>query len=88
MKKTFHITVLFMLAIGLPMAGFAKSQQERGQHGPPPEAIEACEGKSEGDVVSFTGREGETLEGTCEIIENQLVAVPEGGGHPQRDEKQ
>jgi hypothetical protein len=49
-----------------------------GKQGPPPEAIKACEGKREGDIVSFSGRRGGSLKATCQKIEGQLVAVPEG----------
>jgi hypothetical protein len=34
-------------------------------HGPPPEAISACQGKAAGAACSFTGRRGEQLTGTC-----------------------
>lgn len=50
----------------------------KGMQGPPPEAIEACEGKVEGDSVTFKGRRGESLTATCELVDDQLVAVPEG----------
>ena len=36
--------------------------------GPPPEAIAACTGKAVGAHVSFAGRRGETVNGTCEIV--------------------
>lgn len=49
-----------------------------GQQGPPPEAIAACDGMKEGDSVSFEGRRGESVAGTCQLIDDQLVAVPEG----------
>jgi hypothetical protein len=49
-----------------------------GHQGPPPEAIEACEGKQEGDSVTFSGRDGESLSATCQVVEDQLVAVPKG----------
>lgn len=54
--------------------------------GPPPEAIQACKDREVGDTVQFTGRQGETLEATCQEIDGQLVAVPEGmpGGRPPR----
>lgn len=47
--------------------------------GPPPEAVAACKGKSEGSEVSFTGRNGETLTGTCRSFDGQLAAMPKGG---------
>ena len=49
-----------------------------GMQGPPPEAIEACEGKSEGDSVTFAGRRGDSVPATCTMVNDQLVAVPEG----------
>lgn len=48
-------------------------------HGPPPEAIAACNGKSAGATVSFTGRRGDTITGTCEKIGDVLAARPAGG---------
>jgi hypothetical protein len=51
-----------------------------GRHmGPPPEAVEACEGKSEGADVEFTNPRGEKVKAVCKQIDGQLVAVPEGG---------
>lgn len=47
--------------------------------GPPPEAIAACKGKTEGATVSFTGRRGETLTGTCQTTNGVLAARPAGG---------
>jgi len=47
--------------------------------GPPPEAIAACKGKTEGTTVSFTGRSGETLTGTCQTTNGVLAARPAGG---------
>lgn len=47
--------------------------------GPPPEAIAACVGKVAGDVVSFTGRGGETVSGTCQLDGTVLAARPTGG---------
>lgn len=49
-----------------------------GRQGPPPEAFTACEGKSEGDSVTVEGRDGDLLTATCTILNDQLVAVPEG----------
>lgn len=72
------ITVLTLLVL-MPLTACGKGNDKRGgAQGPPPEAIEACEGKSAGDNVSFSGRRGETLNATCEEVEGQLVAVPEG----------
>lgn len=71
----------------MPLTACGKGNDNgRRPQGPPPEAIEACEGKTAGDSVTFADREGESLSATCEEIDDQLVAVPEGmkrGGRPQ-----
>ena len=38
--------------------------------GPPPEAIAACQGKAVGATASFTGRNGETISGSCQYTGN------------------
>ena len=58
---------------GGPGMGQGGGQQHKG---PPPEAIEACRGKSAGTACSFTGRNGESLGGTC-------FAPPERGQGPR-----
>ena len=50
-----------------------------GRTGPPPEAIEACKDKNEGAKVEIATPRGEKIKATCEQIDGQLVAVPEGG---------
>ncbi len=58
----------------------SQGNSQRGeQNGPPQEAIDACDGKSDGDSVSFETPHGDTVSGTCAEINNQLVAVPENG---------
>ena len=57
----------------------------RGSHmGPPPEAIEACKDKNEGAKVEISNHRGEKMKATCEQIDGQLVAVPEGGFRGQK----
>jgi hypothetical protein len=87
-KQLLNTTILFLtLAIILPATVYSSSSRQGRQQGPPPEAIEACEGKSVGDSVEFTGRRGESLEATCQEIEGQLAAVPDnapkGGRRPR-----
>jgi hypothetical protein len=46
---------------------------------PPREATEACDGAGAGDSCSFQGRRGEQVVGTCELIDQVMACVPEGG---------
>lgn len=67
-------------------AGAAPEQSPLPPHRPPQEAFEACEGKNEGDMASLTTPQGDTVNGTCQMIEGELVLVPEnapGDGPPQ-----
>ncbi len=86
MKKQLLSTAVLLLTLAmlLPATGYSFGGGQGRQQGPPPEAIAACEGKSVGDSVEFTGRRGETLEATCQEQDGQLAAVPnnmpEGGG--------
>lgn len=86
-KETLKVTVILLTLLLMPTIGCAKSSGRDKRQGPPPEAVEACEGKSAGDSVTFTGRRGESLEAICREIDGQLAAVPEGmphsGGHPE-----
>ena len=54
------------------------------RRGPPPEAFEACEGKSEGDSAEFEGRDGEAITGTCEEKDGTMVLRPDNP--PSRDQ--
>jgi hypothetical protein len=54
---------------------------------PPPEAVAACKGKTEGTKVQFTGRRGETVNGVCKKMGDVLAAWPEGGPGPRPDAK-
>jgi len=51
--------------------------EDKGRRGPPPEAFEICEGKSEGDSVSFTTPKGDSVAATCQLKREKLVAVPD-----------
>lgn len=51
---------------------------------PPPEAIEACEGKNEGDKVEFETPHGDIVKGSCMKKDDLLFAVPENGQRPPR----
>ena len=73
------IAVSSILMLSAPLS-HAQPGNGGGRHGPPPEAIEACSGKSENDSCSFSGRRG-TVEGSCIVPprEETLACAPEGG---------
>ncbi len=78
----------WMLCAALAGAAWGASAQSDNQRpdgpppGPPPEAVAACKGKAEGAKVSFTGRQGEKVSGTCKKMGDTLAAMPEGMGPP------
>ena len=74
------VGALFLIGSALAAAVWAiDGPPGPGRHmGPPPEAIEACKDKSEGTVVEFTNRRGETVKATCKQIADRLVAMPDG----------
>jgi hypothetical protein len=76
MKKTMTIFLFLSLVAGLAVA--KEKTHDKKRHGPPTEAIEACSDKTEGDLVTFENRRGDTLEGTCKLMKEVLVAIPEG----------
>ena len=89
MKKT-TITLVATLAL-LTVSQLAMAKGPSGRRGPPPEAFTACEGKSAGDTAEFSGRNGESVAGTCEERNGKLVLRPEGGrpdrgNRPERPE--
>ena len=59
------------------------SQQGGQRGGPPQEAIDACDGKSDGDTVEFETRDGQTISGVCRERNGETVAVPENGQQGQ-----
>lgn len=87
MKKIF-ITTFLALIISASAFAYSSSGSEKGKRrmGPPEEAFTVCADKEEGDEVEFTGRRGDTVKGTCEMIEGRLAAVPENMGNGRRPE--
>ena len=65
----------------LAMAADAPPPPPDGEHhkGPPPFAIEACKGQSEGSEVSFKAPDGKTFKGICKPFKDGLAAMPD---HP------
>ena len=62
--------------------------QNSGRRGPPPEAIEACGGQSEGASCSFTGRNAEQLSGVCFAPQDRDLACKPDGHDERRNEQQ
>ncbi|BDX04851.1 hypothetical protein [Planctobacterium marinum] len=83
LKSKLVMAVLFSVLAGQVVAKPGKQEGQR--KGPPPEAIEACANLQEGDAVTFETRRGDTLSGTCMMINDQLAAVPEGHKPPERN---
>lgn len=78
--------VLTLVALLSTVACGGKDNHRRGRrHGPPPEAIAACEDRQAGDSVEFRGRNGEAVQATCREINGRLAAVP-AGMSPERDD--
>ena len=78
MKKIIIFIVMFGLCAATAFGADTDQQRSRGRHqGPPPEAYEACEGKSEGDTAEFVSPHGDTVTGTCEQEGDRLVLRPD-----------
>jgi hypothetical protein len=56
--------------------GESRSEGGRG-FGPPPEAYQACVGKTAGATAQFTNPEGEVVTGTCREADGRLVLRPD-----------
>ena len=70
--------MIVLLIAGVSRAGSLEGPEGRGPMGPPPEAYEACAGKSEGDTVEMKTPRGDTIKAVCRAIRGKLAAVPEG----------
>ena len=71
--KAFFAIVLFCLTTSVVAQ---QDEQRRPHREPPQEAIDACDGYNENDTVSFTTPRGDTLEATCKLVKDTLIAVP------------
>ena len=67
-------TKILLSAVALLLTTHMAQANDR--RGPPPEAFEACEGKSEGDSAEFEGRDGEAIPGVCEERDGTMVLRP------------
>lgn len=86
-NKLAFIVVAGTLCVGLLAQAQPPDDSNRGRRGgPPPEAIEACSGASEGQACTVDTPHG-TLEGTCRQVPDldELACVPNDhrGGPPR-----
>ncbi|TAK73609.1 MAG: hypothetical protein EPO12_22015 [Aquabacterium sp.] len=73
----------YFASLSIADAADSGASAPSGQPPAPPEAVAACQGQAAGTTVSFTGRRGDTLTGTCETLNGVLAARPNfGGGKP------
>ncbi len=61
------------------IGGYEEQGGAVGGGGQPGKESIACSEKSPGEPCSFAGAEGQTVNGTCMTIPNQLVCMPVGG---------
>jgi len=88
-KKAIIILTLAGMLVTANTFGAESSSGEQGRRrqGPPPEAFTACEGKSAGDKAEFVSPHGDTVTGTCEERDGQLVLKPDNPpGRGQRNQ--
>lgn len=86
-SKSIIFTAIFIASMISASLSYAEPGGRGRPQGPPPEAIEACSGLSEGDACSFTGRRDDVVEGTCMVSrrgDEGLVCAPEGGPPHER----
>ncbi|WP_394133144.1 hypothetical protein [Shewanella maritima] len=81
-NKLSRLTV-FGLILLCPTLTVAQEQQ-RQMRKPPQEAFDICVDKSESDQVTITTPKGEEVTATCQLMGDDLVAVPEGHSRPSR----
>ena len=92
-QKSIACALVLATLISVETASAKPAGDDGQRRGPPPEAIEACADKSEGDSCGFSGRQGEAVEGTCFAPPSEgkaLACKPEGGrgGHQQQQTRQ
>lgn len=78
---------LAQVAMAQPQDQEGQEGQGRGRRGPPPEAIEACQGYAETEACAFEAPHG-TVEGTCRTLRNNEVACVPEGHHRMRQQQQ
>lgn len=81
LRRALPIAALMLGTLSVS-AAMAQGQRPPDRRGPPPEAYQACEGKTEGTTVTLTMPDGKTLQGICRTSHGNdssagtLVAMP------------
>lgn len=88
MKLSLIALFAALLFAGIAYADSDDERKPRGERrGPPAAALEACASSVQSDPCSFEGRDGETLDGTCEApADKPLACRPEGGPPKMHDD--
>lgn len=79
-RKSLMLTVVAALLTGPALATDDPHKDAAGEHrhrAISEQAIAACAGKTEGEVVSVTSKRGHQLKATCTLRDGQLFAKPE-----------
>ncbi|MEG3767877.1 hypothetical protein [Alteromonas sp. 14N.309.X.WAT.G.H12] len=74
MNRVVGATLVALLSFS--SLGYAQEGPPRGQK-PPQEAYDVCVDAQEGDAVTITSPEGDEVEATCKLMDDDLVAVPD-----------
>lgn len=79
--RNFICSILFFFSGALYAQDTTGASPFREHKQPPAEALEACSAAAEADTCSFTGKDGEIIEGTCVGPEGlPLACRPAGEG--------
>lgn len=80
MKSITHVLAVTTLSAMIASPAFAGGEHRHHEgkrvHEHHQKMLEACEGKSDGDSVTLTARNGESIEAICTLRPATLVAVP------------
>jgi hypothetical protein len=82
--KKILLIALLAVAVAVPVSSRASygTEGERRPPEPPQQAIDVCQGKTEGTKVEISAPDGGTVSMVCKQMGDRLVAVPEGSGPP------
>jgi hypothetical protein len=85
MSKNMIVAIGLLLLVAT--AAEAYGDRDEGRRRPPQVALDACSGADPEASCNFEGRRGDTLNGTCRAIEEELACVPDDHRRRQRGER-